>query len=191
MIKLQETKQTFMTLKSNLRISTLFITGLFLLSSCAQLPKTSGTENPGSVFTSTQAGKTSPLAFAYEFPKLSLEEQRKKLASLNQVSAPDARTKLELAIAYSMPTSRVRDYAKAQPLLEELLTDKTLDAETIGLVGVIQEYLNDANKNSLKAREEQKRADSTQQKLDELQKKLDDLKNIEKTMVDREQGVRK
>lgn len=191
MIKLQETGQTFMTFKSNFRISTLLITGLFLLSSCAQLSKTNDTGKPAPVFTSTQASKTSPLIFAYEFPKLSLEEQRKKLASLNQMSASDARTKLELAIAYSMPTSRVRDYAKAQPLLEELLADKTLDTETIAFASVIQEYLNDTNKSSLKAREEQKRADSTQQKLDDLQKKLDDLKNIEKTMVDREQGVRK
>lgn len=191
MIKLQETRQIFMTLTSNLRISTLLLTGLFLLSSCAQLPKTSGTSYPAPVFSSTQASKTSHLVFAYEFPKLSLEEQRKKLTSLNQVSAPDAKTKLELAIAYSMPNSRVRDYTKAQPLLEELLADKSLDAETIALASLIQEHLNDANKNSLKAREEQKRADSTQQKLDELQKKLDDLKNIEKTMVDREQGVRK
>ncbi|MDZ4097249.1 MAG: hypothetical protein U1E13_00975 [Methylophilaceae bacterium] len=191
MIKLQETRQIFMTFKSNLRISALLITGLFLLSNCAQLPKTSGTSNPAPAFSSTQASKPSPLVFAYEFPKLSLEEQRKKLASLNQVSALDAKTKLELAIAYSLPTSRVRDYAKAQPLLEELLADKTLDAETRALASVIQEYLNEANKSNLKAREEQKRADSTQQKLDELQKKLDDLKNIEKTMVDRDQGVRK
>lgn len=188
MIKLLETRHTFMIFKSNLCISTLLIIGLFLLSSCAQLQQNNGT---APVFSSTQASRTSPLVFAYEFPKLTLEEQRKKITSLNQVSTSDTKAKLELAIAYSMPNSRVRDYAKAQPLLEELLADKTLDVETIAFASVIQEYLNDTNKSSLKAREEQKRADNTQQKLDELQKKLDDLKNIEKTMVDREQGVKK
>jgi radical SAM superfamily enzyme YgiQ (UPF0313 family) len=189
MIK-RQTKQTPMTFKSSVCISTLLISGLSVLSSCAQLPDSNDMGNL-TVFISTQAGKTSPLMFAYEFPRLSAEDQRKKLALLNQVSSPDAKTKLELAIIYSMPSSRVRDYAKAQPLLEELLADKTLDAETRALASVIHEYVNDTNKSNLKAKEEQKRADSTQQKLDELQKKLDDLKKIEKTIVDREQGVRK
>jgi hypothetical protein len=83
-------------------------------------------------------------------------------------------------------------------LLDDLLKEKTLDNERRILATLLRDYLIETNKLAQKMRDEQKRADGSQQKLDALQQKndalqqmLDDLKNIEKTMVDRDQGIRK
>lgn len=165
--------------------------GLSMLVGCTQMPKGRDISHQAPVYSSKQAQHSSASVFAYEFPKLPPEEQRKIASSLNQASASDVQAKLQLAIAYGLPNSRVRDSAKAQQLLEELLAHKSLGIEDLAIVSVMHEYMAELNRSGQKAREEQKRADSAQQKLDELQKKLDDLKNIEKTMVDRDQGVRK
>lgn len=168
--------------------------GLLTLASCAQLPNGSNA-NGGShstpVATATDMDHHHLLAFANAFPKLSLEAQRRELALLSQTATHDPRAKVQLAIAYSLPTSKVRDTAKAEPLLEDIISDKTADADSLALATIMRDYLNEIGKSGQKIKDEQKRADATQQRLDELQKKLDDLKNIEKTMVDRKQGVKK
>jgi hypothetical protein len=182
-----------MNLLNSLSSTLLLTAGLLALTSCAQLPNNANS-NGSNGHPSVAAPYTdynNLLAFANAFPKLSLEDQRKELASLNQTVARDPQTKMQLAIAYGLATSKVRDTTKAQPLLEDIISDKTLDASSLALATIMRDYLNEIGKSGQKSKDEQRRADSAQQKLDELQKKLDDLKNIEKTMVDRDQGVRK
>ncbi|PKO26154.1 MAG: hypothetical protein CVU35_00835 [Betaproteobacteria bacterium HGW-Betaproteobacteria-8] len=170
------------------------LVALFAMPGCAQLPHHSGKNDEAGSTTHThsaQADYKSILAFSQEFPKLTQEAQRRELATLNQTAAYNAQSKLLLAMAYGLPSSHLRDTAKAQTLLDEIAADKRLDEESLTLAAIMRDYIYELSKSTQKAKEEQKRADATQQKLDELQKKLDDLKNIEKTMVDRNQGVKK
>lgn len=141
------------------------------------------------------------LSFIAELQTLSAEAQRQKISDLNQQLANQQAadtdqqaaqtTKLQLAIIYSLPSSKMRDSSKAQILLDEILGDRQLGSEEHALASVLRNFLNDAGKSAQKIKEEQKRADTAQDKLDELQKKLNALKNIEKTMVDRDQGGKK
>ena len=73
---------------------------------------------------------------------------------------------------------------KLQALLDDLARDKYLDGDRKILTLIMRDYIAENNRLGIKARDEQKRADALQQKLDEL-------KNIEKTMLEREQGNRK
>jgi hypothetical protein len=187
MDRLFQTMRHTQSFKPISSISTCLLIALLITSGCTQLPR----NNEPSIFSNLQAPYRSTIVFAQEFQKLSLEEQRTRVVLLNRTSTQDVKTKLQLVVAYGLPTSRLRDHAKAQSLIDELLKDTSLDAETIAFLGIINDYMAEISKANQKAKDEQKRADLTQQKLDELQKKLDDLKNIEKTMVDRDQGVKK
>lgn len=174
--------------------STLLAAGLLTLASCAQLPNGSNSAGGNGQASATPATYTdydNLLAFANDFSKLTLEAQRKELATLNRATPRDARTKMKLAIVYGLATSKVRDANKAQPLLDEVISDKSLDASSLALAVIMRDYVNEIGKSGQRIKDEQRRTDATQQKLEELQKKLDDLKNIEKTMVDRDQGVKK
>lgn len=182
-----QTMQLMQSFKPISSISTCLLMTLLITSGCAQLPQ----GNESTIFSNLQAPYRSTIVFAQEFQKLSLEEQRTRVVLLNRTSPQDVKTKLQLVVAYGLPSSRLRDHAKAQSLIDELLKDASVDAETIAFLGIINEYMAEVSKSNQKAKDEQKRADLTQQKIDELQKKLDDLKNIEKTMVDRDQGVKK
>jgi len=167
---------------------------LLALSGCAQMAQNTGKGDSNAPVTDAHLAKPdfrNILAFSHDFPKLSLEAQRKELARLNQTAAYNAQSKLMLAMAYGLPGSQLRDAVKALSLLDEVASEKRLDEESLSLAVIMRDYISEVSKSAQKAREEQKRADATQQRLDELQKKLDDLKNIEKTMVDRDQGVKK
>lgn len=178
-------------------ISTLSLTlGLLSLASCAQLAKPtepSQAQEPLNITapTKTYAGYPSLLAFAHAFPEFPLKTQKSELASIEKDASTDNDAKLLLAVMYAHPASRVRDTSKAQLLLNEVLSDKTLDEESLALATMMRGYLSEISKSGLTVREEQKRAEAIQKQLDELQKKLDDLKRIERTIVDREQGVKK
>jgi len=167
---------------------------LLALAGCAQQPHNSGKSDGHAPVTDTYLSRSdfrSMLVFSQDFPKLTLEAQRKELARLNQTAAYNAQSKFMLAMAYGLSNSHVRDAAKALALLDEVAAEKRLDEESLMLAAIMRDYISETSKSAQKARDEQKRADASQQKLDELQKKLDDLKNIEKTMVDRDQGVKK
>lgn len=173
---------------------TLLITALFITAGCSHLPKApdqKDMQSQNKVMPHANSDHNKPLTFAGSFQKMSSDAQKKELTRLNQTAKQDARAKLLLAMAYGLPASRVRDTNKAQLLLEDLILNKSLDEENLSLAVIMQDYISESNRFSEKAKDEQKRADLTQQKLDELQKKLDDLKHIEKTMVDRDQGVKK
>ncbi len=175
--------------------SLIYLTAILLgLSGCAQLSQDRDKGDGSAPVTGTHLAPTDYkriLAFSQDFPKLSLEAQRKELTRLNQTAAYNAQSKLMLALAYGLPNSQLRDAVKAQSLLDEIATDKRMDEDSLILAAIMRDYISELSKSAQKARDEQKRADTAQQKLDELQKKLDDLKNIEKTMVDRDQGVKK
>jgi len=145
-----------------------------------------------------QPRKQSILDYVSIFLALSPELQRKELAEVNQAYAANKQfvdTRVKLALLYGLPASKVRDAAKAQALLEDLMREPSLDTERKPLVSLVRDYLVETTKLSQKLRDEQKRSDNlqtkidmAQQKADSLQRKLDELKNIEKTMTDRDQG---
>lgn len=184
------------TMKFKLITSIFLASGLLSLASCTQLAKPTQSpeaQEPLNVTAPAKpyAGYPSLLAFAHAFPDLPLKTQKSELASIEKDASTDNDAKLLLAVIYAHPASRVRDTSKAQLLLDEVLSDKTLDEGNLALATMIRGYLSEISKSGLTVREEQKRAEAIQKKLDELQKKLDDLKRIERNIVDREQGVTK
>lgn len=139
---------------------------------------------------------------------MSGEAQKKELQTLiqsQQGSKQDVNSKTKLALLYGLSSSRVRDYAKAQLLADELIKERTLDSERKSILIILRDYIAETIKISIKLREEQKksdalqakldilqtRADTVQQKADNLQQKLDELKDIEKTMINRNQNNKK
>lgn len=157
---------------------------LLLLSACAGLPKNQPPAKVVNTETINVRSDTEPLLeFAEHFVELSPETQKKELSQASQ-NKQDSNSRIKVAMIYALPSSKLRDTAKAQILLDELMRDKILDKEQKSLVSLLAEYSNDSNKLLLKLRDEQKRGDTLQQQLDEL-------KNIEKTMVDRDKGIRK
>jgi len=166
------------------------LAALVLLNACAELPKTQP-QPPAKVVNvetvSVPSNTELLLSFAEHFIDLPLESQKKELTQTSQVAnqnKQDINSRIKVAMIYALPNSKLRDSGKAQFLLEELIRDKSLDKERKSLVGLMADYTNDTNKLALKARDEQKRGDT-------LQQQLDDLKNIERTMVDRDQRIRK
>ena len=154
------------------------------------------------------------LEFMGNFIQLPAELQKKELAQINLALAQnkdDINNRMKAAMIYGFSSSRMREASKAQTLLDDLLREKSLDSERKTLAILLRDHLSENGKLSQRFRDEQKRADNLQAKLDnlqqrtdnltqkleetqkraeQLQKKLDDLKEIEKTMLDRDKGVR-
>lgn len=152
-------------------------------NSCPETPKNSSTR----IFDNQHATGSELLDYALRYSQLSAEAQKKEVAQLTQaLAAGKANTNIRMkaALVYGLPASRFRDQAKSQLLLEDLLHEKALDSDTKALATILQDFLDENAKLLQKNKDEQKRADGLQQKLDEL-------KNIEKTMGERDQGVRK
>jgi hypothetical protein len=139
---------------------------------------------------------------------MSADAQKKELQDLIQAQQSNKQeiyTRTKLALLYGLPTSRVRDYSKAQSLAEELLKERSLDSERKAILIIMRDYLAETIKISIKLREEQKKgdalqgkldalqikADATQQRADSLQQKLDELKDIEKSMINRNHSNKK
>lgn len=131
------------------------------------------------------------LAFARHYSELSAEGQKKEYALVTQSlsrSKNDLTSRVKAAMIFGLPASRLRDNGRALALLDEVLRDKSADADTKALAGMLKDYVSERQKfedNAArlgqKVAEEQKRADSLQQKLDEL-------KNIEKALIERDQA---
>jgi uncharacterized phage infection (PIP) family protein YhgE len=183
-------------------ISILVLLSAMLLNACASLPKNSNENTPSTASSATPlVADDGLLEYSSKFMELSAEAQKKELAQINEglsQNKSDFNYRMKAAIIYAIPASRLRDVNKAQVLLDELIRDKTLDKRRKALAIILKDYmsensksvdesnrlLNENNKLSQKVRDEQKRAET-------LQQRLDDLKTIEKTMADRELGVRK
>ena len=129
------------------------------------------------------AARLDVLDFAENFSELSFEAQKKELLQ-NSQSRSDLNSRIKVALIYALPSSKLRDTNKAQALLEDLSKDRNLEGDRKIFILIMRDYIAENNKLGSKARDEQKRADTLQQKLDEI-------KNIEKMMLEREQGNRK
>ncbi|HEY9278361.1 MAG TPA: hypothetical protein VIO87_09170 [Methylotenera sp.] len=136
------------------------------------------------------------LAFIDSYSNLAPEMQKKVFAETNQVQAENKNnllSRLKLASMLALPTSRLRDNAKAQNLLQDILQEHTLHPADFALISLLYEYTTDYTKQSQKNRDEIKKLESAQQKYEALElknkvleQKLNELKNIEKTMNDRD-----
>lgn len=169
-----------------------------LLSACAQIfkntcpdtgrsscPETS--RNSTRILDNQRATGSELLDYALRYSQFSAEAQKKEITQVTQalaVGKANANIRMKAALIYGLPASHFRDQAKSQLILEDLLHEKALDSDTKALATILQDTLDENSKLSQKSKDEQKRADGLQQKLDEL-------KNIEKSMGERDQGVRK
>jgi hypothetical protein len=136
------------------------------------------------------------LAFIDTYSNLAPEMQKKVFTETNQVLAENKNSllhRLKLASMLGLPSSRLRDNAKAQNLLQDILQENTLHPSDFALISLLYEYTTDYTKQSQKSRDEIKKLESVQQKYEALElknklleQKLNELKNIEKTMNDRD-----
>jgi hypothetical protein len=136
------------------------------------------------------------LAFIDNYSNLTPEMQKKVFTENNQVLAENKSnllSQLKLASMLALPTSRLRDNAKAQNLLQDILQEHTLHPADFALISLLYEYTTDYTKQLQKSREDMKKLESAQQKYEALElknklleQKLNELKNIEKTMNDRD-----
>lgn len=143
-----------------------------------------------------QSHTTTLLAFMNSYSNLTPELQKKVYTETNQMLAENKNhflSRLKLASMLTLPGSRLRDNAKAQLLLQELLQDNTLETSDHALISLLYEYTADNARQSQKSREDIKKLESMQQKYEamelknkSLEQKLNELKNIEKTMSDRD-----
>jgi hypothetical protein len=139
------------------------------------------------------------LVFIDQFSNDTFEAQKKSFNETNRLLTEnkfDLTERIKLAIMLSLPSSRMRDTAKAQNQLQELLQENSLNPTESALTSLLYEYALDnikqlqKNKDDLKKFEvSQQKLESLQQKYDALDKKLIDLKNIEKTISDRDSKV--
>jgi hypothetical protein len=134
------------------------------------------------------------LSFAKRYSELSAEGQKKEFSLVTQSMSRnknDLSARMKAAIIASLPTSRYRDNARAQVLLDDLLHDKAMDFHIRSLATILRDFLVERQKSdeniiklTQKAKDEQKRAD-------ELQQKLDEIRNIEKALIERNQNQKK
>lgn len=148
------------------------------------------------------------IVFALHYGGLAAEDQRKEYNRVMQAYGSDKLNlglRMKAALAMSLPGSRQRDNVRALALLDGIQHDGSADADTRALAALLKEYIGERQKleenaarATLKAADERKRADGLQsraedlqQKAEALQQKLDELKNIEKTLINREQSKQK
>jgi hypothetical protein len=187
----------------NSKNTTILLCSLILACACSnnQIVSNSAANGNGRINTiKTSAFKQNNvaalLAFIDSYSNLTPEMQKKVFAETNQMLSDNKNNllnRLRLASMFALPSSRLRDHAKAQNLLQEILQENTLHPSDFSLVSLLYEYTTDYTKQSQKNREEMKKLESVQQKYEALEiknkaleQKLNELKNIEKTMNDRD-----
>jgi len=155
---------------------------VFLLDACAQAPVA-----PTSAKPTPQSGKASLLEDAERVFVLPAEAQQKELTLINENSTPHD-SEIRAAMIYALTSSRYCSPTLLSPetvaMADDATREKKWDKERKTLSKQLKDSVEENQKLAQKAHEEQLRADSLQQKLDEL-------KDIEKAMVNREQGTRK
>lgn len=164
--------------------------------------KNTATNNAVKLVPSTQIQVIELLEFCDTYSNLTAEAQKKAFATSTQVLANnknDLMHRIKQAMMLALPSSHVRDTAKAQNLLQDLLQESNLNSPENALISLLYEYTLFDNKQLQKNRDDLKRLESTQQKNEALQLKYDTLqqknealelklnniKNIEKTMNER------
>jgi ABC-type transporter Mla subunit MlaD len=98
---------------------------------------------------------------------------------------------MKAALIAALPSSRYRDNARAIGLLDEIQRDKRVDSATQSLAALLKDYATERQKSDDNAAKLAQKAKDEQQRADDLQQKLDDLRNIEKTLIERNQPTHK
>ncbi len=190
-------------------MKTLLIIFILTLNACtlktSTKPQTDKT-SPPIVSRSTDATKTSTiplLQYARAFNEMTNSAQKSELASVSAKSKSDTHSRNKTAIIYALPNSSLHDDNKALILLDNLNEDSTLSTEDAYFLKILRTYVQERIKNQQKISDEQKRSDAYSQKnellqqkteslqaqLKLLEQKLEALKNIEKNMLNRDQGA--
>lgn len=134
------------------------------------------------------------LGYARRFGELSADGQKKEytltMQSLNR-NKNDISARMKAALIAALPSSRYRDNARAIGLLDEIQRDKRVDSATQSLAALLKDYATERQKADDNAAKLAQKAKDEQQRADDLQQKLDDLRNIEKTLIERNQPTHK
>ena len=151
--------------------------------------------------TAAPSGDVISLLYYFQYAKaLSSRELADELESLRQSESTeklDFHT-LQYAIALSLPNASVANQRRALQLLEPLAAPtEGRDGELQALAALLRAEIVERRRlediaytQTLKYREEQRRADELDKKLDVLTKKLEALINIEKNLMHREKNPR-
>lgn len=186
----------------NYRNLIIIVCSILLISACSNraiVNSTTTDSNHGNALTMNPfktSHTTTLLVFMNSYSNLTPEMQKKVFAETNQMLTENKShvlNRLKLASMLALPGSRLRDNAKAQLLLQELLQDNALASSDQALISLLYEYTTDNARQLQKSREDIKKLESMQQKYEvmelknkSLEQKLNELKNIEKTMSDRD-----
>jgi hypothetical protein len=159
----------------------------------------------------TGAEKANNMLDFYEnYSQLNATSQKLIFDEMN-TSATEANSNvqhtLKLATILSTPNSHFRDINKAQSLLQELMSSKTLNTQELAYTHLLYEYGSESIRQQQKLKDESKKTESLEQKNEMLQKRIDaleqkneslqkrydvieqkliNLKNIEKTLNGRD-----
>lgn len=141
------------------------------------------------------------LDYASIYLKLAASQQKfefNEILSAMQKDKSNTILRMKLAIMYALPSSRVQDPSKALSIINDLQKSAWVTPDNEQLLALLRDIALASQKEMQKSKEEQKRMDGLQQKNElllqqniQLEQKLEALKRIEKTMVDRDQGVKK
>lgn len=142
---------------------------------------------------------TQLLSFYEQYSNLGHDAQKKVFFESSQALSTNKNHllhRVKMATMLAVPTSHLRDQAKAQTLLQELMRDQTVSGDVLAYVGLLYEFSLDTAKQQQKLKDTAKQSDTLEQKYEALQKKhealeqknnaleqkLIDLKNIEKSL---------
>lgn len=142
---------------------------------------------------------TQVLSFYEQYSNLGHDAQKKVFFESSQALSTNKNHllhRVKMATMLAIPTSHLRDQAKAQSLLQELMRDQTVSGDVLAYVGLLYEFSLDTAKQQQKLKDTAKQSDTLEQKYETLQKKhealeqknnaleqkLIDLKNIEKSL---------
>lgn len=180
----------------------LLVLTLMILPACGMLSNsTKPKPSPQAPVEQTVISQPLMLEYATEFAKLNSAQQKLEFNDINTLASKDKLNtifKLKLAVIYAIPSSRFQDAVRANTLITELLKTAHLHINNEHFLTILRDYVADSIKQTQSSKDTQKRAENLQQKNEQLlqqniqlEQKLEALKRIEKTMVDRDQGVRK
>ena len=164
-------------------IATLFLCGM-LLSACSLIKES--LERP--VYTASDADAY--LAYFRYASNLSTDDLKKEYAAVSQVygkSKSDG-SRLQLALLFSMPSASFRDDARALGFLKEVIANKANDNTQLkDFALLLSTHIAEHKKQEDKIKNDQGRTEELEQKLEELEEKLEALKDIERSIIERQQ----
>lgn len=167
-----------------------------LITACAANADTSPVikNNPqpskaGFIFSPIAHANTAELLdFINDYTQSSKEEQKSIYMKVEQglvVEQDDIKLNIKHAAILALPDSHLRDTRLAQQQLQALLIDQRLNKSDKNLVKLLYAFTLDHNIESQKRHDSSKQIDALKKRNKVLGQKLNDLKNIETTMIKR------